>query len=251
MARRGRPRKKAPFPKKYFIAGFFAVIAVLAFFTASPLSLHMPELSLFSITCLDTESKLTEKLEKEIVEQVKDKSLLTLDLSPVREEIMSRHPEIKELRLIKKFPSTLKIEIEEREPLFQLKENAYLLLGRDFVVIARSLDPFPGQLVVETVNLTHGVRPGDKIDNENVDAAVDLVRVLSGFADFEPSIILAHDQQSFSFYTHGVNIILGQSDFKRKLDLFSSLLKENFENDLARVRYVDLRYSKVYIGQKR
>lgn len=251
MARRGRPRKQTQSPRKYFIVFFFLIIAALVLFTGVRIVIRLPRLSLFSVSRIDTAAPLPERLEKDIIGLIEGQSLFSLDLHPVREQIMARHPEIKDIRIIKKLPSSLFVEVEERVPFLQLKDGAYFLLGRDFVVIDKQMSPFPGMIEVETQDLGAGLKPGDIVDRGPVSAAAELIEVLSRFDDLAPEIVLAHDPESLSFYTHGVNIILGEGEFERKLNLLRSLLKENFDNDFSRVRYVDLRYSKVYIGKRK
>jgi hypothetical protein len=49
----------------------------------------------------------------------------------------------------------------------------------------------------------------------------------------------------------GAEVILGNGDYQRKLKVFEDLLSGDLKGKLAGMEYIDLRYQKVYLGQKK
>ena len=252
MAKRGRPRKQRPVPKKYFFIFFFISIFILVFFTGISVPLEWPRWVFFRITHVDTgEGGVGDKLKKDIFREVKTASLVSFDIQALRKKLIKNHPEVKNLKITKKFPFTLKIDVEERVPFFQLKNDAYFIVGKDFRVINKQRYPQEGLVVVEVGDSRGGIEKGGYLEDSRVDKAGALIETLSKFDDFSPDVILAHSVDSITFITSDMKVILGDGDFERKLKILDSLMTEKFNNDFSRLLYVDLRYNKVYIGKKK
>ena len=251
MARRGRPRKQRPVPKKYFFLFFSVSIFILVLFTSISVPLHRPRWIFFKITNVDTSDEISDRLKRKIVQEVKNASLLSFDIQAFREKLIKTNPKIKQIKITKNFPCTLKIDIEERVPFFQLKNDAYFIVGKDFKVMAKQEAPQEKLVVVETEDDRQSIKKGGYLEDERLNRAGSLIDTLTKFDKFSPDVIMAHSLDSISFMTSDTKVILGDGDFERKLKILNSLMEEKFNNDFSRLLYVDLRYNKVYIGKKK
>lgn len=251
MPRKRRLKKQLRFSPKFFLIFFFASIALLVLFTSITIPHKASPPTFFAITHVDTGPTMSESLKKDIMRMVKGVPLFSFDIQSARRKLMDAHLEVKELNIIKKFPATLKIEIQKRTPLFQLKDKAYFIVGEDFKVIDTQSYPQENLVIVEAGSINRNIKKGITLRDARIIKAGKLIVTLNKFDNFAPEIILAHNEESISFITHDTTIILGDGDFERKLNILNSLLREKFNNDFSRLRYVDLRYSKVYIGKKR
>jgi hypothetical protein len=46
-------------------------------------------------------------------------------------------------------------------------------------------------------------------------------------------------------------VVIGGTDFERKLYILENILNEKLSGDIASVEYIDLRYKKAYVGYKK
>lgn len=189
-------------------------------------------------------------LNENIEKLTEDKFIISLDIQNIREKILESYPELKDVKIYKKFPYTLEIEIEKRVPFFQIKSYAYYIVDKDLIIIDAEKKPAEDLIVVEIKNIKGKLRKGTVINDERVRESSRLVEALGDLPDFPAQTILAHDLDNFSFICGRTKIILGKGDLEKKLKIFSFLLKNEFDNDLSSIRYVDLRYSKVYISRR-
>ncbi len=249
MARRGRPRKKNRSWGNYFTAFFIVAVALLVVFTSINLAVKMPDLGLFAVSDYAAGDTVSSSVMKDVEKEVQDKSLLFLDVGQLREKIEKLHPEVKKLSVLKRFPSTLCLEAEMRQPFFQLKANIFYVIGKDYTVIEKIFQPDPLLVTVEIDNVQERLEPGELIEDIRVKKAGVLLRLLSRFEEFPPQTILAHNLESLAFITDNKKVILGAEELNEKLDRLRTLAREGFDDDFAGARYIDLRYSKIYIGR--
>ena len=236
--------------KTYFIIFFIVAVAASVFFLNRSLKCNNQWGSLFCVSDIVIRNNYGDNLKKEIIKSVRNKLIFSLDIQSIRIKLLHLYPELKKINIVKKFPSTLEIEIEKRIPFFQIESDKYYILDKDFKVIEERRFPEKDLIVVKTGNMEDRLRKGAFISDSRVRNSAQLIEVLSKFDIFLPEVILAKSTKSILFVSHGTKIILGEGDFERKLTVLESLLKNKFNNDLSLLRYVDLRYSKVYIGKK-
>lgn len=248
MRRRKRQKKSK---KIFFLIFFFAIIAVLLFFMASAMYKHLQKEPLFEVAKVECNGIEDKALKKEIEEKVLHRSLLSLDLNKLHRRLLDTHLEIKELTLVKHFPDKIEVRITKRIPYFQIKTNHYYIVDKDFKVIRETLSPYPELVIVDVDAMRRSIRQGSSVDDIRIKKAAQLIDLSGKFPHILPTIILADSLESFSFMVSETKVILGKGDLEKKLIVLDSLVKNKFNNDLSSVRYIDLRYSKVYIGKKR
>lgn len=250
MAKRRKQIKK--YSRRYYLITLFLVFAGIIVFAFAEISRQLIDSSFFKIRNIEINLNEDDELKKEIMRAVKDKSILTLNLESIRSKLARSHLEIKELMITKIFPHTLKVEVIERIPLFQIRSDThYIIVDRDLVALGERSQPGKDLIVVEIDKMRRNIKKGEFINDKRVIKAGKLIEVVKEkFPAFTPEVILAKSLDSLSMVVRGTKIILGEGDFERKLKILDSLLKNKFNFNLKLLRYVDLRYSKVYLGRK-
>ncbi len=187
---------------------------------------------------------------KHIERLVKGKSLLFLNLEMVRQHLLNSYPQIKEVKIVKKFPHLLLFEIETRVPFFQIKcGSTFYTVDNQFRIIAKEDIVSKSLIIVDIGSCPSGSEEGEVIQDQRVRRAGELIKILKNFK-FKANAIIAKDLESLSFICNDTKIILGSSDFQKKLKLLTLLLKDRFNNTLSSLRYIDLRYDKVFIKKR-
>jgi cell division septal protein FtsQ len=208
-----------------------------------------------SSICIIKEVSSNKNIDRSIEKNIEGKSLLTLDIKNICKEIMRKHPEFKKVNLLRVFPSSLKIEIEERIPFAQWKDRMFYLLDREGVIISEpNRTPFAGFIPIEITNYRHPLKKGFKIEDKRLYDAYNMIDELRNknlFSSQSITLINPTNPSSFYFVMNGIKVIVGKGDFSRKIYLLDSLLKGKLKEKLAAVKYIDLRYKKIYIGFKR
>ncbi|MFH1551984.1 MAG: FtsQ-type POTRA domain-containing protein [bacterium] len=117
-------RKKKKFPlKRIFFGGlFFCLLVVLIYFFifSSFLQIKKIQVGFSDLSVLsDFESEIIkitqDNLEKKLWKFVPQKNILMAPINKIRNDILDRFPEIKEINFNRKIPDVLKIEIQERK----------------------------------------------------------------------------------------------------------------------------------------
>jgi cell division septal protein FtsQ len=169
-------------------------------------------------------------------------NLLILDINTLKEKL-TVHPWIRDIRVRKNFPSTLKISIEERHPAALLKKNHMSLIDRDGVVLqeVESLNTWNLPLFVDSRNF-----------KENMVEKLDLGWALLGnLGQSEREKIAVIDLTEYEnakvkFKESPTWVIIGESHFKERIRLYRA--QESLLNQYGPLEYVDLRFEeRIYI----
>jgi len=221
------------------IVFFFLVIAGFFF--------GLMEGYLYLINCDDFAVKKTEIVCRQefvgrdiraLLDASKFRNLLLLDLGRLKDRIEA-HRWVEEARLRKVFPSTLKIEIKEREPAAVLKAgDSFLLIDRDGVWLE--------QLAArEDANLPLFLDSASFKDNyqEKLGLAWRCLDALTPNQRLEIEALDLSDPESASVYLLGqtTRLILGGERFSERLSFIQSY-KETMEGQNGPLEYVDLRF---------
>lgn len=169
-------------------------------------------------------------------------NLLILDIHSLKEKL-TVHPWIKEIRVRKNFPSTLKIAIEERTPVALLQKNHLCLIDRDGVTLQKvgSLNTWDLPLLVDSNKFAENFEEKldlgwalldslDPSERENI-AVVDLT-------EYENAKVQLEESPTW--------ILLGGSRFHERLKLYRS--QESLFSRYGPLEYVDVRFGeRIYI----
>ncbi|MBN2483694.1 MAG: FtsQ-type POTRA domain-containing protein [Candidatus Omnitrophica bacterium] len=250
--RRGRPRSfKRRIPKIPFPVVVALLILIFTAVAASYALKRITPLTFFRVKTVRIDGNEDGRQIKTIVsDYALGKSLLSLDLKSIRTTVMQRYPDLEELTFLKEFPDTVDVNVLRSKAFLQIKSDRYYILNEALKIIEEERGPRSGLVTVEVDGFTQDIAAGAYIDDERVRQAARLLEVLLRSDLFSPTTILAHRLDNLSFFTHGTKVILGEQDFEKKLKILEALMRENYDNDFSTLRYIDLRYSKVYIGKR-
>ncbi|MFA7677001.1 MAG: FtsQ-type POTRA domain-containing protein [Candidatus Omnitrophota bacterium] len=207
-------------------------------------------------------------VDKTIVATIKKESLFSLDVDTLAADIQRKHPEYEDVYIVKKFPSTVNIKIKKRRALAQIKGKLYYPLDDQAVIVDKgSLRPLEGLIPVEITGHNDSFAKGYKIKDERLDKAFSLIKTLrkeNFLNEFSVKLINAADLQAIYFLieslpktgsdisaTGEIKVIVGEDDFKNKIGLLKEVVNSRLKDRLSSVKYIDLRYKKVYVGFRR
>jgi cell division septal protein FtsQ len=166
------------------------------------------------------------------------RNLLLLDIGSLRNRIEA-HRWVKEARLRKIFPSTLKVEITERDPAAILKAGeSLLMIDRDGVWLEQltSREDANLPLLLDSDSFRDGYQ--DKLD-----LAWKCLDALTPAQRLEVEALDLSEPGSVSLYTVGqtTRLILGSERFAERLAFIQSY-KETMEGQNGPLEYIDLRF---------
>jgi cell division septal protein FtsQ len=185
-------------------------------------------------------------------------SIFTTDLKQLYDCLEKRYPRLKNIRILRAFPATIKVIANERTPFAQLKQDGYYFLDDNGVILSDAkTKPYNGLVAIELGGYHKSLKIGDKIKDRRLDLAFRLLSEINETElskKFKISNINAYSSRSLSFFIDDLRVSVGQDKIGRKIQLLIKLLNNKFNYDISRLRYIDLRYidreDNVYIGKK-
>ena len=194
-------------------------------------------------------------LELALKNYIFNKPLFKLDIGRIYDFISKRHPEYKSIQVLKEFPSSLRINVIQRKPFAQLYLKNFYILDREGVVIGVSeSNNLPQMTVIEIGQSSATLSKGMCITDKRLELSFRLIEVIKArkFLNkfFIKSINTTFPESAY-FRANDTRIVIGNSDFERKLYILENLLNEKLSGNIASVEYIDLRYKKAYIGYKK
>ncbi|UCG34820.1 MAG: hypothetical protein JSW17_04820 [Candidatus Omnitrophota bacterium] len=234
-------------PRAVRIAVFvFIVVALVAYLVSG-----IYNSDFFNITRIRSNIELTE----EVKNVISGESLFDLDTKRVLSLIVGDHPEYKAVHVVKEFPSTVRIEVEKRTAVAQIKGERYYSIDAQGVILDEGTSRVQGGLVpIEIADYNRRLRRGQRIKDDRLQYALELVEALKTeriLAEFSVKVINATALPVLYFIMDRAKIIIGKEDLKKRVYILKNLAQKQFQGDLSSVDYVDLRYNKVYVGHRR
>ncbi|MBM3284555.1 MAG: FtsQ-type POTRA domain-containing protein [Candidatus Aminicenantes bacterium] len=171
-------------------------------------------------------------------------NLLVLDISRLQERIEA-HRWVKQARLRKVFPSTLKVEIRERSPAAVLETGAaFLLIDREGVLLEqlRSREESQLPLLTDASGFKKHYRQKLDLAWACLDSLSPEIRQRVDSLDLSRA-----DGITLHFKDRPTRLLLGTDRFLEKTKFFWSAL-DKLESDNGPLEYVDLRFDdRIYI----
>jgi cell division septal protein FtsQ len=169
-------------------------------------------------------------------------NLLILDIHTLKEKLVV-HPWIKDVRVRKNFPSTLKIAILERQPSAVLKGSRFSLIDREGIKLQEigSLYNWNLPLFVDENNFNEDIAEKLNLawaflDNLNPSMRESVATV--DLTEYETVKVRLKESPTW--------IIIGENQFQERMKLY--LAQEPFLKEYGPLEYVDLRFEeRIYI----
>ncbi|MCF7888289.1 MAG: cell division protein FtsQ/DivIB [Candidatus Omnitrophica bacterium] len=223
----------------------------------------------FKITEKNLQSSIN--IDKSFMNKIKGKSIFNLNLDNLHAYLTQQYPEYKEIKIIKKFPNFIKVEMKERRPIAQIRAKNFYLIDKKGVIISKGKDnPWEVFPVITDLSFGQYLSKGSNIYNENVRTAFRLIDIVKEENLLEAVNSLDTDYQFMlgdinvsspetiyfylknkRYYQKRIKIILNREDLKEKVSLLKRLAKQKLKDKLSLIRYIDFRFQKVAVGFKR
>ncbi|NLW24359.1 MAG: FtsQ-type POTRA domain-containing protein [Clostridia bacterium] len=238
-----RKRKTSPKNPKILTTVMYLLILAVAFY----FFLHS---SFFNIKKISvTGNKLLEKEKILNLSQVKTgQNLISIDKGEIKKRILV-HPLVKDVEIKRNLPTTLEIEIKEREPIglvvcpdgfIQVCDEGYFLALIDDlgsynlpVISGLSLEQLPG--------------PGQKIENQGLFNALAILKEgKQGFLENIVELNISNENHILAYTVQGIEIRLGTlENMSTKLENLNKILEDVINKEIMgnSVEYIDLRFS--------
>ena len=173
--------------------------------------------------------------------------------------LLESNPYVKAVRVSRQYPSTLSIEIVEREPIAMLNIDPILMLDRDGIIL-----PDQGKSDDFLIPCLSGFNPAKELypsGQQTVSVKVqETMWLITRIIDTYPSLynnisevtLNANDEYVIILADYPTKVILGNNDIWSKIEILGK-----FENSLQNKRqlsdynYLDLRYTNQVIAKER
>ncbi|MCK5287545.1 MAG: FtsQ-type POTRA domain-containing protein [Candidatus Omnitrophica bacterium] len=208
------------------------------------------------------------QLDKNILNRIMGQSLFVIDIKAISADILERNPIFKKVSVVKKFPSSLIIEVEKRELFAQIKGKKFYPIDVDLIVLTNGQsNPYEGLISIEASNYEQYYKIGDEVINEKVRSSVNLVRAFKDNEFFKDSKIKSINSSSIQalyfilelnildenkkFFKKDIMVKIGDGKFQKRLEKLREEIQVYFKDKLSLVEYFDLRFERVIVKLNR
>jgi len=236
---------------KFFV---FLFVLMLLFFAAKILLKNSEDSGIFKLRNCRVEGEsivLSGEKAFDYCRLSPGQSLLDLDLEALRDAVLHAHLQLKDVSVLKNYPDTVKIFVEERKPFAQFEAKNFFIVDEDGFVLKKNFEK-----PILNLPLIIGVKSGDVKEGTfsrslALKRGIEIIKILEAVNTANMCTVKkidATNPNNISFYTQeDVEIKLGKGDFKRKIEKVNTRLANL---DLSRIRYIDLRFKDLIIGPK-
>ncbi len=240
--------------KKSILKNRFFWLAVLILTVVVLLSYFLFFHSFFKIDKIEIFGN--EKLKTEQIESLieKDKNIFLFNIDKNKKKILENFPEITEILLEKDFPRSIKIQVEERKPVAVFCQNEECFFIDKAGIIYEKTDRTK-TLRIENLTLGKELKLGDRaVEKEQLSQILKIETKLK--QDLEIQIELAEivsDRRLNIKTSEGWEIYFNlQEDIDWQLTELALILKEKISPEKrGEIKYIDLRFEKVFIQYNR
>ncbi|MGK0188296.1 MAG: hypothetical protein ACI9R3_004088 [Verrucomicrobiales bacterium] len=225
-------KRSAQFRTIILCTGLFLSIVALVSTTRILLNKYIFDNPELKVTRLEVRSDgilSTQQIIK-VAQVGKGLGILSLNLGEIRERLV-QHPQIREVRIEREFPGTLRIAVEERFAIAWLRSefpqvnpmsSGGILLDEDGVpFVCESLMREYTGLPVVGVSRLQELEPGKRLKNRQVLAALELLHTSrQALYDLNLEILAIHSPNPYSIvaeYNKGANVTFDLSDLSRQV----------------------------------
>lgn len=173
--------------------------------------------------------------------------------------LLESHPYVKAARVSRQYPSTLYVEIVERQPIAMLNIDPILMLDRDGIIL-----PDQGKADDYIIPFLSGFNPAKELypaGQQTISVKVqETMKLITRIVDTYPSLygnisevtLNANDEYVIILADYPTKVILGNIDIWSKIEILGKF-KNSLSNkrQLSDYNYLDLRYTNQVIAKER
>ena len=192
----------------------------------------------------------------EIIGSIDVKSIKGFDIEDLSERL-ELNPFVKAVRVSKHYPSTIKIEIVELEPIAIINNKIQLMIDDNAIVL-------PNNTTIENslIPVLSGFNPatdlyplGQITYSIKVKEAIEILAYIkNNYSDFYDEIseltINKDDEYEIILSEEPTRVILGKNNISKKIKILKNFDKALGQRQLTSYRLLDMRYSKQLIAME-
>ncbi|MCR4336433.1 MAG: cell division protein FtsQ/DivIB [Candidatus Omnitrophica bacterium] len=195
-------------------------------------------------------------LQSSALEQLKGKSIFSVDLPRLEKFIRAQYPQMDDLRVSRRLPDKIYITATKRDPFVFVKTSRkYILLDQEGVVLAQNLDADDRFPKIEGVPVSQNIPVGKPWRDRNLQMALTILRYFHGQNVLKSYSISSVDVHNLSKIRLNIGdsleIFIDQEHLADKLRKLTILLSQGSGSiDFENVTYIDLRFREPILGKK-
>lgn len=191
-------------------------------------------------------------------ESVIDTNIFFVDLNAMKDRIEASHPEFKDIVIRRLLPNRLVVEGKLRKAVAQIRSDRYYPVDKNGVLL-RDVVNFPSpDLPIVTgmgINLAKVSMPRfTEFKEQKLTNALALINEIADNDKLKAYRLKVVDitdpgNLTFSLETINVEIKIGNTDFKERLDVLATVIGQ-LGSDINNFKYIDLRFEDPIMGPK-
>ena len=230
---------------------YFVLLGVASWWSSISNNLILEEISI-------SNTKFIEKSEfHKLVSGFLWKPLEDVDLANIS-YIIEEHPYVEAARVSKWYPSKIKIELIEREPIAILNVEPMILLDKNsFVLPNKTIRSNYNLPILNNFNTNINLYPsGKKVLSANVENSINWLQKIkieypSLYSDISEMTITSSDQLNIILSEYPTSIFLGKDQIWVKIEILKKFESGLSPKKLSDFKYIDMRYNNQIIAKNR
>ena len=185
------------------------------------------------------------------------KPLEDVDLSNIS-EIIEGHPYVEAARVSKWYPSKIKIELIEREPIAILNVEPIVFLDKNSFVLPNKVGKSNFNLpILNNFNTDFNLYPsGSKVLSENVENSIRWLQKIKNeypslYGDISELKMTSDSHMNIILSEYPTRIFLGKGHIWAKIEVLRKFETELSPKKLSDFKYIDIRYDNQVITKNR
>lgn len=191
-------------------------------------------------------------------EKIEGTNIFLVDLSALKEKLEASHSEYKDVVVRRLLPNKVIVEAGLRKAVAQIRSDRYYFVDREGVLLP-DVKNFPDAglpiIIGIGVNLAKVQTSGfSDFEKDNLDKALRLINEMQAIDELSGQTLKVVDitdpgNLTFSFEGTNVEIKIGNSDFRKRLKVLTTLL-DQLGQDINEFKYIDLRFEDPIVGPR-
>jgi cell division septal protein FtsQ len=234
------------------------VILIVVVSLGAGLVMSCANLDYFKLKAIETEGAQAlasfKATAEELLKTYRGKSIFAPDIAAIAMSVQARYPDVKDVRVRRKLPDRLSLSVTMRMPIALLGEEKYYPVDRDgFILPNANASQWQKLPIITGVDIKESDKVGKRCESRALRVALELIAEMDRskiLSEYTVTTIDVSDSKNVSlFLEDGLEVKVGHENFKERLEKLAQTLK-NPKLIVSRVKYIDLRFKDIVIGQK-
>ncbi len=233
------------------ILALSVLAALLAMFGVSLVNLPYFKVNVFEI---EGQEGLVSLKGEDFLKNYQGRNIFSVDVKAIADRVYAKYPDAKDIRVRRVLPDRLLLAVTLRKPVALVSDGRYYPVDKDGVVLpnadASSWQKIP---VITGLDLNAGDKVGRRCDAKGLKVALDLLLAMQRsmfLSEYTVTSIDVSDPRNISFFLEdGLEVKIGRENFRERLKTLLQTLR-NPKLIVSRIKYIDLRFKDVVMGQK-